>query len=115
VSSDPLESLLVYQGNSLTEIIVSALTSLATFYIPLSFASSILGMNVKEISTHTTPLWIYFVIAIPLTVLSLLVVGNWDTAVKTYKAFFGQHWRDQFRRRKWKRSLKTSAQASVGF
>ena len=71
-----------------TDALARALTSLATFYIPLSFASSLLGMNVMQISACTTPLWVYFAIAVPLTVVSLLMVGNQTTVARAWNYFF---------------------------
>jgi hypothetical protein len=34
-------------------------------------------MNVKEIKPQATSLWVYLVIAIPLTLVSIIVLANW--------------------------------------
>jgi Mg2+ and Co2+ transporter CorA len=40
------------------------LTTLAFLYIPISFVTSIFGMNVKEINESTLPIWIVLVVAV---------------------------------------------------
>lgn len=55
---------------------VNQLTKLAFFYIPLSFISSVFGMNVKEIQTNP-PIWVFFVTAVSFTLLSILV-ASWQ-------------------------------------
>lgn len=50
---------------------LSKLSLLAYFYIPLTFATSFYGMNFKELGTQLS-IWTYFVMAIPLLVLSLI-------------------------------------------
>jgi hypothetical protein len=45
-------------------------------------------MNVSQISQNLGAIWIYFVIAIPLTVLSFIVVGNWASLVKAWSYLF---------------------------
>ncbi|KAK1753635.1 hypothetical protein QBC47DRAFT_386834 [Echria macrotheca] len=51
--------------------LIGAFTALATIYIPFSFTSSLFGMNVKEISAETTSIWIFSLIAVLLTCLSI--------------------------------------------
>ncbi|KAK4501865.1 hypothetical protein PRZ48_007674 [Zasmidium cellare] len=46
------------------------LTWLATIFIPISLASSIFGMNVREIDSATTPIWHFAVTAVVLLVIS---------------------------------------------
>ncbi|PMD42012.1 hypothetical protein L207DRAFT_580691 [Hyaloscypha variabilis F] len=58
---------------------IGSLTTLATFFIPLSFVSSLLGMNVMEISSQKTSIWVFFVISIPLTLLAFIVLANWES------------------------------------
>jgi hypothetical protein len=55
---------------------------LATVYIPLSFVAGIFGMNVTQLNPNplvNIPLWLYFAIALPITVASMLLVwyGQW--------------------------------------
>jgi len=54
---------------------VNKLTSLAFWYIPVSFVASVLGMNVEEIAERLPPLWVFFAVATPLTALSLLLAS----------------------------------------
>ena len=62
-----------------------ALTTLATFYIPLSFVSTFFGMNVGTLIPNSAqPLWLYFVIAVPLTLISLAIVNQWNTLDRIY-------------------------------
>lgn len=51
---------------------VHVLTKLAFIFIPLSFVASLFGMNVSAFKGYPS-IWIYFVIAVPLTALSWLV------------------------------------------
>lgn len=61
-----------------TEYVARALTSLATFFITLSFVAALLRVNVSELSTQSpTSVWVFFAIAAPLTILSLIIVGKW--------------------------------------
>lgn len=65
--------------------ICRALTTLATFYIPLSFVSTFFGMNIGTlIPDSAQPLWLYFVIAVPLTLISLAIVNQWHTLDRIY-------------------------------
>ena len=48
---------------------VHNLTRLAFIFIPLTFVSGVFGMNVSTFKDYP-PLWIYFAVAIPLTLLS---------------------------------------------
>jgi hypothetical protein len=55
------------------------LTTLATFYIPLSFIASIFGMNVTQFDPSiSVQIWIYFVVALPVTAASMFLVWNWQ-------------------------------------
>jgi Mg2+ and Co2+ transporter CorA len=63
---------------------VNQLTKLAFFYIPLSFVSSVFGMNVKEIQTNP-PIWVFFVTAVSFTLLSILV-ASWQEIKRRLKA-----------------------------
>jgi Mg2+ and Co2+ transporter CorA len=53
---------------------VNKLTRLAFVYIPLSYISSVFGMNVKEIQS-SSPIWVFFVAAISFTLLSVCLVS----------------------------------------
>src|SRR5437868_2898165 len=68
-----------------------AITSLATFYIPLSFVSSLLGMNVVEISSQKTSIWLFFIIAVPLTLISLIALANWETLTAAWEYLFSDN------------------------
>lgn len=50
---------------------VTRLTRLAFIFIPLSFLTSFFGMNFKELGTGTLSVWVWFVPATPLVVISL--------------------------------------------
>ncbi|KIM72370.1 hypothetical protein PILCRDRAFT_16193 [Piloderma croceum F 1598] len=52
---------------------VARLSLIATFFVPLSFSASVLSMNADR------PLWIYFAVAMPCTVLTAitLIILNW--------------------------------------
>lgn len=45
-------------------------------------------MNVSQISGNLAYIWIYFAIAIPLTILSFIVVGKWASLVKAWSYLF---------------------------
>ncbi|PNP58793.1 hypothetical protein FNYG_15014 [Fusarium nygamai] len=83
---------------------IGALTSLATFYIPLSFVSSVFGMNVMQISSQETSIALFFAIAIPLTALSMMAVANWKTLIDAWDFVFSKWSRKDgsSRRTRWK-------------
>ncbi|CVL12545.1 uncharacterized protein FPRN_15161 [Fusarium proliferatum] len=93
---------------------IGALTSLATFYIPLSFVSSVFGMNVMQISSQKTPIAVFFAIAIPLTVLSMMAVANWETLTDAWDFVFSKTSRKDgsSRRTQW-RSLADNSRKQV--
>jgi hypothetical protein len=50
-----------------------ALTTLATVYIPLSFVAGVFDMNVTQFNPQiNVPIWIYFIVALPITAVSML-------------------------------------------
>lgn len=51
---------------------VHGLTKLAFIFIPLSFVAGLFGMNVSALKDYPS-IWIYFVVAVPVTALSWLV------------------------------------------
>ena len=78
---------------------LSALTSLATFYIPLSFVASLLGMNISQLSNGSSvSLWIFFAIAIPLTSASLIIVGKWAQVISIWRYLFNSGFEYRSRR-----------------
>ena len=50
---------------------VTKLTLVAFFYIPLSFTSSFFGMNFVQLGQGTLPIWIWFVVSIPVFLISI--------------------------------------------
>jgi Mg2+ and Co2+ transporter CorA len=72
---------------------VNKLPRLAFVYIPLSFISSVFGMNVKEIQANPS-IWVFFATAIAFTFLSICVV-SWQNIKKWAYAFarYGQELR----------------------
>ncbi|KAL8747186.1 MAG: hypothetical protein Q9190_000893 [Brigantiaea leucoxantha] len=62
------ESKKAYQHN----LSLARITYLAVIFVPLAFVSSLFSMN-DDISRLGTTFWIYFAVAIPLTLLALLV------------------------------------------
>lgn len=58
----------------------TVLSIIATIYAPLSFMSSVFGMNVSElIPGSPVTIWIFVVVALSLSALTFLVAGWWDT------------------------------------
>jgi hypothetical protein len=55
---------------------VHSLTRLAFLFIPMGFVASLFSMNVSELKTNP-PIWLFFVIALPLSLLCWLL-ANWD-------------------------------------
>lgn len=51
---------------------VAKLTLVAFFYIPLSFTSSFFGMNFVQLGQGTLPIWIWFVVSVPVFLVSIL-------------------------------------------
>ena len=57
------------------------LTVLATFFIPLSFCSSLFGMNLDILSQSTVRFWWFFVLCVPVTSLTyILYLWDWQAA-----------------------------------
>ncbi|KAF1849417.1 uncharacterized protein K460DRAFT_90675 [Cucurbitaria berberidis CBS 394.84] len=73
-------------------VAIRALTLVTAFYLPFSFVATMLGMNLLEFDSESRnlvvskQLWLYFVIAIPLTALTL-VCWKWNMLQhpKSYK------------------------------
>ena len=60
---------------------VARLTYLATIFIPLSFVSGFLSM-VPDVTELKQTIWIFFVIAIPLTGVALIAADFWHLRMK---------------------------------
>jgi Mg2+ and Co2+ transporter CorA len=54
---------------------IQSLTRLAFVFVPLSYVGTLFGMQVSALQTHP-PMWTYFAIAIPLTILCWLISGS---------------------------------------
>ena len=63
---------------------VKKLTILATFFIPLSFTASLFGMNFQELGQGNLAIWLFFPVAVPLTILSYSFY-IWDVGVSVNK------------------------------
>ncbi|TVY65544.1 hypothetical protein LSUE1_G007176 [Lachnellula suecica] len=74
---------------------VKALTVLATLYIPLSYVASIFGMNVTQFSPEVE-IWGYFVVALPITAVSLLLVWKWESICRGFMRAFKPPDEDSF-------------------
>ena len=55
---------------------VQSLTKLAFFFIPMGFVASLFGMNVAELKDDGPHLWVFFVIALPLS-LFFSLMASW--------------------------------------
>lgn len=53
---------------------------LATIYIPLTFVAGVFGMNVAQLnlSNHDVSIWEYWLVAVPVTIVSVVAVIYWD-------------------------------------
>ena len=70
------------------------LTILATLFIPLSFSTSLFGMNVDLLEQSAVQLWWFFVVCIPITLISY-VFYLWDFQVlRRWPAKFWKRCRD---------------------
>lgn len=58
---------------------LARLTYLAVVFVPLSFVASFFSMS-PDVKSLSTTYWVYFAVAVPLTLLSLSVVRWWDIA-----------------------------------
>lgn len=67
------------------------LTLLATFFIPLSFSSSLFGMNVDVLGQSEVRLWWFFVLCIPIT-LCAYIVYLWD--FRALRRFWTGLWKE---------------------
>lgn len=61
------------------------LTQLAFIYVPLSFVTSIFGMNIKEVNDSPLSVWVCFVALVIVAVATALVFGGYE-AKKVYEA-----------------------------
>ncbi|OAT13581.1 hypothetical protein BDBG_08754 [Blastomyces gilchristii SLH14081] len=67
---------------------VQKLTVLATIFIPLSFVCTVWGMNFQELGSGTQPVWMWFVTAGPVILVSLLMY-HFDTLIHLLRTTFG--------------------------
>ncbi|KAH6625000.1 hypothetical protein B0J18DRAFT_197543 [Chaetomium sp. MPI-SDFR-AT-0129] len=51
---------------------VTKLTLVAFVYLPFTFTAGFFGMNLRELEASKISLWVYFVISIPLTIISVV-------------------------------------------
>ncbi|KAB8229428.1 uncharacterized protein BDW43DRAFT_322211 [Aspergillus alliaceus] len=56
---------------------VKRLTLLATLFIPLSFSSSLLGMNIDLLEQNAVKFWWFFVLCVPITLVASIIYF-WD-------------------------------------
>lgn len=63
---------------------VSRITYLAFIYVPLSFFASFLSMNADFPSGNGTVYWVFFVVSMPMTALSLLLALYWESVQKLF-------------------------------
>ena len=58
------------------------LAALGAVYLPLSFVTSLFGMNLKPFAQNTPgSLGLFFSVPVPITVISMLIVLNWTWLV----------------------------------
>lgn len=69
---------------------VKKLTLLATLFIPLSFSSSLLGMNIDLLGQNAVKFWWFFILCIPIT-LSAYAFYLWDLQV--LKQWWSKFWK----------------------
>lgn len=69
---------------------VKKLTLLATFFIPLSFSSSLFGMNIDLLGQSTVRFWWFFVVCVPITFFaSILYLWDVQALKRWWKSFYG--------------------------
>lgn len=66
------------------------LTLLATLFIPLSFTSSLLGMNVDLLIQNSVRFWWFFVLCVPITIFAYMFY-LWDFQV--LHRYWGKYWK----------------------
>jgi hypothetical protein len=66
------------------------LTLLATFFIPLTFSTSLFGMNVDLLGQEGVRFWWFFVLCVPIT-LSAYILYAWDSQL--LKRYWGRFWK----------------------
>lgn len=69
---------------------VKKLTLLATFFIPLTFSTSLFGMNVDLLGQEGVQFWWFFVLCVPIT-LSAYILYVWD--FQLLKRYWGRFWK----------------------
>lgn len=69
-------------------------TVVASFYIPLSFATSFFGMNFNEFGTGTLSIWLFFALSVPVFIISvicLFIRGSWVNLVHDKISYLIRH------------------------
>ena len=66
------------------------LTLLATFFIPLTFCTSLFGMNIDLLGQEDVRFWWFFVLCLPVT-LSAYILYLWD--FQLLKRYWGRFWK----------------------
>jgi Mg2+ and Co2+ transporter CorA len=66
------------------------LTLLATFFIPLTFSTSLFGMNIDVLGQSTVRFWWYFVLCVPIT-LCAYILYLWD--FQALRRFWMRSWK----------------------
>lgn len=100
--------------NLIQNVSFRALTTLATFYIPLSFVAGIFGMNVTTFNPEIkVPIWIYFVVALPVTAASMSLVWYYTWLRQTLPTMIRRtsHWRPYWLSRVFRRRVPAGAVA----
>lgn len=67
---------------------VALLTKVAFFFIPLTFSTSVFGMNVVELGSGPTPVWAFVVTSVVITASTTLIwaLAKWKRANEWYAA-----------------------------
>ena len=75
---------------------VKKLTLMATYFIPLTFTSSLFGMNFDVLGQSDVPVWWFLVLGVPLTIITyILGTYSWsrrDTRPKNLRAALVTRW-----------------------
>lgn len=70
---------------------ITRITYLAFLFVPMSFVASFLSMNNNLPSGSAMVYWIYFVIALPLSVIAMLLAYYWRNLEDYWRRTFGPH------------------------
>ena len=70
---------------------VTRITYLAFLFVPMSFVASFLSMNTNFPPGNNMVYWIYFVIALPISGIAILLAYYWTKLEDLWKRTFGPH------------------------